>query len=127
MCGCRENSPLLWSISLLTVTPTSIPFLVPMLTCAHADAHPWEMLTFALDPCSILQGAKQNEPGDTILIPIIFLRIKLQICSLKVAWQAGEGYPVNGEEGSIKKKERNKLGDICTDPTDIKRMIRERL
>lgn len=56
-------------------------------------------MAFALDLLPILQGAKPNESGDTILIPI-FLRIGLQICSLKVVCQAGEDYPISGEEGS---------------------------
>lgn len=95
------------SILLLSHTSTYVPLLAPMSTCAHTDAHPRQALTFALDLCSILQRAKPNKPIDTILIPIIFLRIGLQICSLNVVCQAGEGYPINGEEGSREQPEKS--------------------
>lgn len=82
--------------------------------CLHSSSYlhtslpfPGKTLTFALDLCSILQGAKPNEPRDTVLIPIIFLRIGLQICSLKVVCQAGEGDPINGEEGSREQPEKS--------------------
>lgn len=92
---------------LLSDISTHIPLLLSVLTRAHTDAHPGQTLTFTLDLHSILQGAKPNKPGDTILIPIIFLRIRLQICSLKVVCQAGEGCAINGEEGSREQPEKS--------------------
>lgn len=83
------------------------PFSHTQAHICTRSSHPGETLTFALDLPSILQGAKPNEPGDAILIPIIFLRIRLQICSSKVVCQAGKGYPVNGEEGSREQPEKS--------------------
>lgn len=107
LCADRENLSHLWGILLPAHTPTYVLLLAPVHASAHTDAHPGEMLTFALDLPSILQGAKPNEPGDTILIPIIFLRIRLQICSSKVVSQTGKGCPINGEEGSREQPEKS--------------------
>lgn len=107
-CVSRQRDTFLFvDISLLTHTSASIPLLVPTLTCAHTDALLGQTLTFALDLCSILQGAKANKPRDTFLIPIIFLRIGLQICSLKVVYQVGGGYPISREEGSREQSEKS--------------------
>ena len=92
---------------LLSHTSTHIPLLLTVLTRAHTDAHPGQTLTFALGLRSILQGVKPNKPGDTIFIPVIFLRIGLQICSLKVVCQAGAGCAINGEEGSREQPEKS--------------------
>lgn len=102
-CVCRENPSHLWSILLLTHSSAYIPLHM----CTHRSAHSVQTPTFALDLCSILQGGKPNEPRDIILIPIIFLSIRLQICSLRVICQAGEGYPINGEEGSREQPEKS--------------------
>lgn len=104
-CGCmqRESFPFVKHLAANTLLYLHL-FLYQL---SQMPSSPRQSLTFALGLCSILQGAKPNEPRDTILIPIIFFRIRLQICSWKVVGQAEEVYPVNGEEGSREQPEKS--------------------
>lgn len=102
ICVQRRESLRLWSVLLFTHTSTYDP-----CSHVHTQRRSWGDTDLCFRPTLQPSGAKPNEPTDTALIPIIFLRIRLQICSSKVVCQAGKGCPVNGEEGSREQPEKS--------------------
>ena len=92
---------------LLALTSTYVPFLVPMLTFAHADAHPGGDVDLCFGPTLHPSRGQTKRTWRCHLNPHNISQNQITNLFFKSCRQAGKGYPVNGEEGSREQPEKS--------------------